>query len=138
MSHFGQIAGVFQRVAESMPPLRGIIHCAGVFEDRLLANQEWPLFEKVFAPKVKGSWNLHVLSEELPLDFFVLFSSAFSLFGETGLGNYAAGNAFLDAPACYRRGHGLPGLSVNWGPGKRWAWHRPLVKDGRINGGRRE
>ncbi len=116
VSHFEQIAGVFQRVAESMPPLRGIIHCAGVFEDRLLANQEWPLFEKVFAPKVKGSWHLHVLSEELPLDFFVLFSSAFSLFGETGLGNYAAGNAFLDALACYRRGHGLPGLSVNWGP----------------------
>lgn len=116
VSHFEQIAGVFQRVAESMPPLRGIIHCAGVFEDRLLANQEWPLFEKVFAPKVKGSWNLHVLSEKLPLDFFVLFSSAFSLFGETGLGNYAAGNAFLDALARYRRGQGLPGLSVNWGP----------------------
>ncbi len=116
VSHYEQIAGVFQRVAESMPPLRGVIHCAGVFEDRLLANQEWPLFEKVFAPKVKGAWNLHVLSEKLPLDFFVLFSSAFSLFGETGLGNYAAGNAFLDALACYRRGYGLPGLSVNWGP----------------------
>ncbi len=116
VSHFEQIAGVFQRIAESMPPLRGIIHCAGVFEDKLLANQEWPLFEKVFAPKVKGSWNLHLLSEKIPLDFFVLFSSAFSLFGETGLGNYAAGNAFLDALARYRRGQGLPGLSVNWGP----------------------
>jgi myxalamid-type polyketide synthase MxaB len=38
------------------------------------------------------------------------------LFGPPGAANYAAGNAFLDALSQYRRAHGLPALTVNWGP----------------------
>ena len=67
------------------------------------------------APKVAGSWYLHTLSQDLPLDFFVCFSSAASVVGSWGQGNYAAANAFMDALAHYRRAQGLPGLSINWG-----------------------
>jgi acyl carrier protein len=49
------------------------------------------------------------------LDCFVLFSSVASAFGSPGQGTYAAGNAFLDALAAYRRAQGCSGLSVNWG-----------------------
>jgi acyl carrier protein len=70
---------------------------------------------EAMAPKIKGAWNLHVLTAEAPLDFFVLFSSFSSIIGGHGQANYTAGNAFLDALAHYRRARGLPALAVNWG-----------------------
>src|SRR6266571_316995 len=97
-----------------MPPLRGIIHAAGVLDDGVLLEQTPERFERVLAPKVRGSWNLHLLTQEMPLDFFVLFSSAASLLGSPGQGNYAAANAFLDALAHHRRMEGRPGVSINW------------------------
>jgi malonyl CoA-acyl carrier protein transacylase len=102
----------------SMPSLRGIIHAAGVLDDGVLIQQSWDRFEKVMFPKIAGSWNLHQQTKHLPLDFFVCFSSVASLLGSSGQGNYAAANAFMDALAHHRRGMGLPGLSINWGP---WA-----------------
>ena len=96
-------------------PLRGVIHSAGVLADGVLRLQNWERFAKVFAPKVQGAWNLHTLTASCPLDFFVLFSSAASLLGNAGQANHAGANAFLDALAAYRRGQGLPGLSINWG-----------------------
>ena len=62
-----------------------------------------------------GGWLLGRLLKDDPLDFFVLFSSAGSLLGQPGQGNYAAANAFLDALAHHRRAMGKPALSVNWG-----------------------
>jgi len=97
-------------------PLRGVIHAAGVLDDGLLRFQDWPRFERVMAPKVAGAWNLHHLTRDLPLDFFVLFSSGVGLVGSHGQGNYAAANAFLDALAHARRAAGLPAVSIAWGP----------------------
>ncbi|GAB4195006.1 MAG: type I polyketide synthase [Roseiflexaceae bacterium] len=112
------VAGVLERIAASQPPLRGIFHAAGVLEDAMLLQQDAARFERVMAPKVAGAWNLHSQTRDLPLDLFVLFSSAAAVLGSPGQGNYAAANAFLDALAHMRRAAGLPGLSINWGP---WA-----------------
>ncbi len=103
------------QAAQSLPPLRGIIHSAGVLDDGALLQQDLGRFETVMAPKVEGAWHLHRQTQHLALDFFVLFSSVASLFGSPGQGNHAAANAFLDALAFYRRAQGLPGLSINWG-----------------------
>ncbi|AKT40701.1 type I polyketide synthase [Chondromyces crocatus] len=111
----GALAATFARIAERMPALRGVIHAAGVLDDRLLTAQDLESFRKVMAPKIAGAWNLHELTKALPLDAFVLYSSAASLLGSPGQGNYAAANAFLDALAHHRRALGLPALSVNWG-----------------------
>ena len=108
-------ASIVEQVKASLPPLRGVIHSAGVLDDGVLQQMNWERFTKVIAPKVQGAWNLHQLTQELPLDFFVCFSSAASLLGSAGQGNYAAANAFLDGLAYHRRALGLPGLSVNWG-----------------------
>jgi len=96
-------------------PLRGVIHAAGVLDDASLLQQTPAKLKKVLLPKVQGAWTLHKLTLEQPLDFFVLFSSASSLLGAPGQANYAAANAFLDGLAAYRRGLGLPSLSISWG-----------------------
>jgi myxalamid-type polyketide synthase MxaB len=95
-------------------PLRGIIHAAGILDDGVLLKQTWERFNRVMAPKIQGTWNLHVATQDLSLDFFVCFSSIASLLGSPGQSNYAAANAFMDAFIHYRRSLGLPGLSVNW------------------------
>ena len=109
---------VLALIQQSMPPLRGVMHLAGIVEDRVLSRHTWDRFQRVFAPKVSGAWLLHEMTQGLPLDRFVLFSSAASFLAPVGLSNYAAANAFLDALAHYRRLQGLPALSINWGP---WA-----------------
>ena len=96
-------------------PLRGIIHAAGVLDDGTLQQQSWQRFEKVMASKVAGSWNLHHLTKDLPLDFFVCFSSAASITGLLGQGNYIAANTFIDTLAHYRESLGLSTLAINWG-----------------------
>ncbi len=109
------VGRLLEEIEGSLPPLRGIVHAAGVLDDGTLAQQEWRRFHRVMAPKMGGAWNLHRRTRQLPLDFFVLFSSAASLLGSPGQGNYAAANAFLDALAHHRRAQGLPAVSIDWG-----------------------
>lgn len=123
-------AEVMALLSSTKFPLRGIIHAAGVLDDGLLQQQTWQRFEAVMAAKVQGSWNLHQLSQNLPLDFFICFSSIVSVIGSVGQGSYAAANAFLDALMQYRRQLGLPGLSINWGA---WAEVGMAARSGQAN-----
>jgi acyl transferase domain-containing protein/NADPH:quinone reductase-like Zn-dependent oxidoreductase/acyl carrier protein len=96
--------------------LAGLFHAAGVLADGALRQQDPARFTQVLAPKLRGAWNLHMLTQGRAVDVFVLFSSTASLLGSAGQGNHAAANAFLDSLAAWRRGQGLAGVSINWGP----------------------
>jgi microcystin synthetase protein McyG len=109
------IAKLVGEFGSSLPPLRGVLHAAGELDDAALSDQQWERFARVFAAKVAGTWHLHCATRTLPLDFFVLFSSASALLGNPGQANHAAANAFLDQLAQVRRAQGLPALSINWG-----------------------
>ncbi len=110
------VDALFERIRADMPPLRGLVHAAGVLDNAPLVDLDADRLAKVLAPKVDGGWNLHHASVRERLDFFVLFSSAVSVLGSPGQGNYAAANSYLDALAQFRRRAGLPALSINWGP----------------------
>jgi acyl transferase domain-containing protein/acyl carrier protein len=118
VTRFDELAALFEQIDATMPPLAGVIHAAGVLDDGVLSQLDWLRFGRVMAPKVKGAWNLHRLTEKRELDIFISFSSISALIGAPGQGSYAAANAYLDTLMHYRRNRGLPGLSINWGP---WA-----------------
>jgi epothilone polyketide synthase D len=110
-----------ERILAEIPaavPLRGVVHAAGTLADATFGNITADQLRDVMRPKVSGAWNLHLSTEHLPLDFFVMFSSIASVLGSPGQGSYSGANAFLDAMAAYRQSRGLPALVVNWGP---WA-----------------
>ncbi len=100
---------------EAWPPLRGVVHAAGVMQHQALRELDEAGLDAALRAKVQGAVLLDRLLADEPLDFFVLFSSASALLSSPRLGAYAAGNAFLDALAHARRATGRPALSVNWG-----------------------
>eukprot|EP01052_Picozoa_sp_SAG31_P007896 SAG31_NODE_386_length_16407_cov_24.639686_1_plen_2149_part_00 len=118
VSDTAQMAEIFSAAQKSGHPVVGVVHSAGVIEDKMLADLDWGSFERVMAAKVAGACNLNAHMTAENDKFFVLFSSASSAIGNVGQANYAAANAFLDSMAHHRMAKGLPGLSVNWGP---WA-----------------
>ena len=109
------LAALLQTLSGALPPLRGVIHAAGVADDGVLLQQDWPRFAAALRAKLEGAWHLHCLTRHAPLDFFVLFSSVAGVFGWPGQGSYAAANAYLGALAAQRRAEGLPALCVAWG-----------------------
>jgi NADPH:quinone reductase-like Zn-dependent oxidoreductase len=85
------VAQVLSLIKARLRPLRGIFHCAGIVADSVLSQQNWDRFAEVMSPKVAGAWNLHQLTGNQPLDFFVMFSSVVSVLGSAGQANHAIG-----------------------------------------------
>jgi acyl transferase domain-containing protein/NADPH:quinone reductase-like Zn-dependent oxidoreductase/NAD(P)-dependent dehydrogenase (short-subunit alcohol dehydrogenase family) len=112
----GGLRALLKRERAAGPPLRGVWHCAGVYDDGALMQQDDARYARVLAPKVHGAVLLDALTRGDPLDCFVMFSSAASVLGSPGQSNYSAANAFMDALAHQRASRGLPALSINWGP----------------------
>lgn len=123
-----QMAELIETIDHGMPPLRGLMHLAGVLDDGIVLHQNRERLWSVLRAKVQGAWNLHTLTADRHLDIFALFSSAASLLGSPGQANYAAANAFLDALSHFRRARGLQAVSVNWGP---WAEVGMAARDSR-------
>ncbi|MEP7192901.1 MAG: type I polyketide synthase [Actinomycetota bacterium] len=110
------VCHLVERAEREWGGLKGVVHAAGVLDDAVLPQLSWDRFQAVLDPKVAGGWHLHRATLGLDLEHFILFSSTAALLGAPGQAHYAAANAFLDGLAHYRRGLGLPALSVNWGP----------------------
>ncbi|MBW1600487.1 SDR family NAD(P)-dependent oxidoreductase, partial [Streptomyces sp. JJ38] len=96
-------------------PLSAVVHTAAVVEDGLIGSLDEARLDRVLAPKAVAAEHLHELTRDLPLEAFILFSSAASVLGGAGQGAYAAANARLDALAHRRRAAGLPATSIGWG-----------------------
>ena len=109
-------AWIAARRDEGRPPIRGVVHAAGVWRDCPVADLDADTLHAVLAPKVSGTLALDAAFPPGALDFFVAFSAFSSMLPAEGQGNYAAANAFMDAVMARRRARGDRAVAVNWGP----------------------
>ena len=111
-----KLAEIIERIRKSMPPIKGVLHAAMVIDDRMISNLDASSLEAVLLPKLMGARNLHSLTLDLPIEYFVLYSSITTALGNPGQANYVAANAALEGFAQMRRSMGLPATCIGWGP----------------------
>ncbi len=107
---------ILSYIEANMPPLKGVVHAAGILVESLLPEMNIHEAWSVLAPKIQGAWVLHSLTRTYQLDFIIYYSSIAAIWGAKAQGCYAAANQFMDAMAHYNRATGQPALSINWGP----------------------
>ncbi|RSM66030.1 beta-ketoacyl synthase [Amycolatopsis sp. WAC 01376] len=95
--------------------LTGVIHAAGVLDDAVITGLDPHRLARVFAPKATALRLLDELTRDDPPEVFTVFSSAASVFGSAGQGNYAAANAYAEAVVSARAASGLPAVALAWG-----------------------
>ncbi|WP_433381550.1 amino acid adenylation domain-containing protein [Streptosporangium sp. CA-115845] len=96
------VARLLAHISATHGPLTGVLHSAGVVDDRYLLRKTVADVERVLAPKVAGLVNMDELTADQPLELFACFSSTAGAFGNAGQGDYATANAFMDAYAAHR------------------------------------
>ncbi|MCL2351843.1 MAG: SDR family NAD(P)-dependent oxidoreductase [Firmicutes bacterium] len=95
----------------------GVIHAAGILEDKLFRDKEADSFARVY--NTKAAPLAAVLAKALPeLKLLVMFSSMSSAFGNAGQCDYSAGNSALDSAAqiLKKRNPALRAVAFDWGP----------------------
>jgi acyl transferase domain-containing protein/NAD(P)H-dependent flavin oxidoreductase YrpB (nitropropane dioxygenase family)/NAD(P)-dependent dehydrogenase (short-subunit alcohol dehydrogenase family)/acyl carrier protein len=112
------VAAVLQDVYARHGRIDGVIHGAGVLEDKLIGDKTPESFARVYATKVDGARALlGGLRDDVR--FVALFGSVSGVFGNRGQADYSAANDALDTLAHMRAGQAAGRVvSVDWGP---WA-----------------
>lgn len=123
VSQKSDVDRLIQTITSEFEHIDGIIHSAGVIRDTFVVQKSKEDFDNVLAPKIYGTVFLDEATQNMNLDFFVLFSSIAGVMGNIGQCDYAIGNAFLDAYAHFRSQVKGRTLSINW----------PLWKEGGMN-----
>lgn len=90
--------------------LDGVVHGAGVLDDKLIEAKTQESFDRVWATKVNGA-------KAFGDGFLVLFGSVSGVFGNRGQADYSAANDALDRMARFW-GPQRRVVAVDWGP---WA-----------------
>jgi myxalamid-type polyketide synthase MxaD len=111
-----QVATIVENMRHGARPLRGIIHCAGLFDAANLTQRTIEQLRPTLLPRMLGGLNLHRETQHHRLDFLIFFSSIHAWLGSSTLGGDVMGNVFLESLAARRTRLGLPTSVIHWGP----------------------
>ncbi len=116
----GAVRRIIEEIHDRWERIDGVIHGAGVLEDRVLADKTPESFSRVFRTKADGALALaSALESRPPAAFVALFGSVSGVFGNPGQVDYAAANDALDTAARMWNGRlGCRVVALDWGP---WA-----------------
>jgi acyl transferase domain-containing protein/acyl-CoA synthetase (AMP-forming)/AMP-acid ligase II/acyl carrier protein len=123
-------AWLAQHRQEMRPPIRGVVHAAGVVMRSPALDVGPEQVRQQLAAKLVGAVTLDRLFADDELDAFVLFSSASAVLASPGLAAYAASNSVLDAVATTRRARGGQALSIQWGGWAGGGMAQAITEDG--------
>ncbi len=115
-----QVREIAAMIRSKLGAIHGVFHCAGLLHDGLIYHKPARDVEHVLGPKILGALNLDRVTQNDPLDLFVLFSSVSAVMGNPGQCDYAYANSFMDAFALHReklrqsaQRRGIT-LAINW------------------------
>lgn len=115
VTDYTSLKSLVAEVRRSWPPIAGVSNGAMVLYDTPLDAMTYDQMVRVLRPKVDGTRFLDELFHNDPLDFFVLFSSLSSVFGNSGQANYAASNMYEIAVCAQRRRRGVAASVIDVG-----------------------
>ncbi|KAK4466132.1 hypothetical protein QBC42DRAFT_193632 [Cladorrhinum samala] len=110
-----RVAAFKAKLAESLPPVGGVVNGAMVLDDRVFSQMPLDSLQRVMGPKTIGSKNLDQVFSSPDMDFFIMTSSFAAIGGHAGQSNYAAANMYTNGLAASRRRRGLVGSVLNIG-----------------------
>lgn len=108
-----QVMRVMQQISSGCL-IKGVVHAAVAYEDLTFQSLSHGKWNEGLSAKVAGTVNLHQATLDMPLDFFVMITSALSVYAFATQGAYTAANNFQDAFARYRRQMGLAASTISF------------------------
>jgi acyl transferase domain-containing protein/NAD(P)H-dependent flavin oxidoreductase YrpB (nitropropane dioxygenase family) len=106
-------------LVEKYGPITGVVHGAGIIEDKLLSDISSDSWDRVISTKVIGMMLLLKHLDLESLDFFVAYGSVSGRYGSTGQTSYATANEIMNRLCCQLKsqlGDKAAIKTLNWGP----------------------
>lgn len=115
----GALAALIADVEARHGPIGGVVHGAGVIEDKLLADKTDASWSRVVETKVLGLALLQRHLRPASLRFLSVFSSVAGRYGNSGQSDYASANELMNRLCCQLRDQWQGQVEVHalcWGP----------------------
>ena len=125
-----QVSSLLDAIYEQYGRLDGVVHGAGIIEDKFLADKDPDSAARVFDTKVDSAFVLSKYLRPDQLRFLIFFTSVAGRYGNTGQTDYAAANETVNRMAwqLHNQWQGKVKVSaINWGPWEATRYGKGMV-----------